>query len=1038
MSPHCFSIAQPHPMYRRYPVIQIASLIAASVASTVLAADEKLSFNRDVQPILAEYCYHCHGPDAGTRKPSIDPLRFDIEEFALIVREGGPQPIIPGNGAGSEVIKRMRSNDPLEVMPPPEMHHILTEQQIATVERWIDEGAEYEPHWSLVAPERPAVPVVDGPWGAHPVDAFLHHEMTRHGLTPNPPEDPARLLRRLTLDITGLPPTPEEVRAFLNDSSLDGYDRAIDRMFDTPASAEQMARYWLDAARYADTHGIHIDNYRSIWPYRDWVISAFKQNMPFDQFTMEQLAGDMLPEPTLDQIVATGFNRCLPTTGEGGAIDEEYEAIYMMDRVDTTAGVWLGLTMSCAACHDHKFDPITAEDYFAFAAFFANTTMKAMDGNQENHPPNILAPRPEDRPRLTAIEESLTLIDQRLAARSQEAEPEITAWINDLNQTGGPQIPLHGLGLSFAEAEPVKLPGGEGVIIEDAANATAVDGSQNFGFGMMVKIQGRPNGTLVARMDPASDYRGWDMWLQDGQVAAHFIHKWPENGIKISANERLEPGRWTHIWVNYDATLGPEDRASMFIDGTPAAVRIESSSLSDTIAVDVPLRLGARQPGGSGPQSLPADVAEIRALRFYQRAPGAREISAIAFHDGFKNRSEDDVRAFYLANLDESGVTLRASRDELNQERQAILARGAVTLIMEETPDSDPATHFLERGDYQSPSHLVKANTPSALPPLPEGVRADRLALAKWLFDPENPLTARVTVNRLWTQVFGEGIVATTADFGLMGEQPSHPDLLDWLAVEFRESGWDQRHILRLLFTSQAYRQSAEWSEAKAEIDAANRLLARGPRLRLDGEVLRDIALSASGLLIDQIGGPPVKPYQPDGVWEAVAMPQSNTRVYAQDKGDALYRRSLYTFWKRTAPHPAMEIFNAPTREVFCTARERSNTPLQALVLMNDPQFVEACRVLADDVLRQHEATGSRIEEVMMRLLARPPSAVEREVLDRSLIDFLEVFRDDVESASLLLGVGESPPPRHPDQAETAAWTLLISQILNTDEFVTR
>ena len=1014
-----------------------ALFAAIALAGSGIHADE-LSFNRDVQPILAEYCYHCHGPDAGTRKPLSDPLRLDIEEFALAVREGGHKAIIPGNGAGSEVVQRMRSDDPLDIMPPPEMHHVVSEEQIAIIERWIDEGAKYEPHWAFVPPERPAVPEVEGPWGSHPVDAFLHVEMASHGLAPNPPEDPARLIRRATLDITGLPPTPDDVREFLNDPGPDAYERAIDRMFESPAHAEQMARHWLDAARYADTHGIHIDNYRSIWPYRDWVVSAFKQNMPFDQFSIEQLAGDLLPDSTLDQVVATGFNRCLPTTGEGGAINEEYEAIYMMDRVETTSGVWLGLTMACAACHDHKFDPVTAEDYFAFAAFFDNTTMNAMDGNAADHPPNIMVPLPEDRPRLFEIENSLAEIDERLAARAKDVEPEFAAWTAGINQRGGPQVPRDGLVLSVAEADPVKLPGGEGTIIEDAAEVTAVDGSESFGFGLMVKIEGRPTGALVARMHPADDHRGWDIWLQDGQVAAHFINKWPDRALKITSNQRIEPGRWTHVWVNYDATLSPDDRATIFIDGAPAAIRHEHRSLSGTIAADVPLRLGARQPGGPGPQALAAGVAEVRAFRFYQRAPGAREVSAIAFHDGVKNGSEEDIRAFYLANLDEPGAALRTRRDELIEERETLRQRGAVSLVMQEKPDSDPATHFLERGDYQSRAHLVMANTPSALPPLPDGTRADRLAMAEWLFDPENPLTARVAVNRLWTQVFGTGIVETTEDFGLMGAHPSHPDLIDWLAVEFLESGWDQRHILRLILTSQAYRQGAAWSDEKAEIDPDNRLLARGPRLRLDGEVLRDIALSASGLLVDRIGGPPVKPYQPEGVWEAVAMPQSNTRVYEQDKGDALYRRSLYTFWKRTAPHPAMEIFNAPSRETFCTRRERSNTPLQALVLMNDPQFVEACRVLADAVLRQHEATGTRIEEVMMRLLARPPSAAERDVLERSLADFLDVFREDVESATLLVGVGESPPPRHPDHAETAAWTLLTSQILNTDEFVTR
>jgi len=1025
------------PFIRRATTVSLLSLALAPLSAR--SAGEKLSFNRDVQPILAEYCYHCHGPDAGTRKPSNDPLRLDIEEFALAVREGGPQAIIPGNGAGSEVVKRMRSKDPQEVMPPPEIPHVMNEAQIAIIERWIDEGATYEPHWAFVKPERPAPPQVEEPWGANPVDAFLHAEMSRHRLAPNPPEDPARLFRRLTLDLTGLPPTPAGVRAFVEDTSPDAYERALDRMFDTPAHAEQMARHWLDAARYADTHGIHIDNYRAIWPYRDWVVAAFKNNMPFDRFSIEQLAGDMLPDATLEQKIATGFNRCLPTTGEGGAINEEYEAIYQMDRVETTAGVWMGLTMACAACHDHKFDPVTAEDYFAFAAFFRNTTMHPMDRNKADHPPNIFAPLPDDRPRLSEIDGLIRDIDQQLAARTEAAGPDIEAWLDGLGGGGGLEVPAEGLALTFMDGKsPVKLPGGAGIVVDGAEQATAVDGSKPFGFGLMVKLDGAPTGVLAARLDPANGQRGWDLRVENGHLAAHFIHAWPDKALKAVSKEPLKPGVWTHVWVNYNPGKRPVDRATIFVDGKPAAIDVKNRTIAGSIATDVPLRLGACGPNTPDPQAVPAGVAEVRAFRFYQRAPNAAEIGVLALHDGVVGNRGDLAREYYLANLDEPGKALRTSREALQKEAEAIRQRGSVTLVMQEKPNSEPATHFLERGDYQSPTHLVKANTPASLPPLPEGARADRLAMAKWLFDTDHPLTARVAVNRMWAQVFGEGLVATTGDFGLMGERPSHPELLDWLAVEFVESGWDQRHIFRLLFTSQAYRQSGAWTDEKAERDAENRLLTRGPRLRLDAEVLRDMALAAAGLLVDRVGGPPVKPYQPEGVWEAVAMKESNTRHYKQDQGDALYRRSLYTFWKRTAPHPAMEIFDAPSREVFCTRRERTNTPLQALVLMNDPQFVEACRVLAETALARHTTASARLEEIMMRLLARGPTPAEIDILARSYADFLGVFRDDPEAAKLLLEVGAAPRNPELDPAETAAWTLVASQILNTDECVTR
>lgn len=1032
------------------PILRVGLWLSIGATQHVLGEKAPLSFNRDVQPILAGYCYHCHGPDSGSREPRAHPLRLDQREFALEDRPHGTAVILPGNSGESELIKRLRTNDPVVVMPPPELNKVLSEEQIAILERWIDEGAEYEPHWAFLPPNRPKVPEVSGHWGEHPIDAFLHSEMRKIGLDPNQPEEPGRAFRRLSLDVRGLPPTPSELEAHLSDDRPDAWERSIDAFFETKQHAEHMARHWLDAARYADTHGIHIDNFRLIWPYRDWVIDAFAANMPFDQFSIEQLAGDLLPDPSLEQKIATGFNRCLPTTGEGGAINEEYEVIYATDRVQTTSGVWLGLTMACAACHDHKFDPISAEDFYAFSAFFRNTTMAPMDGNRADHPPNLFAPLIEDRERWANLPQEIAAAEARMADRKRAAMPDLLDWLAEIDMESD-RIPdsefaLH-LHWNDDVASGLELPGGEGAVPPEATAfaETGIDQGGAFSFGLFLKKTKDARGAVVARMNPGAKHRGWDIWLQDGRVAAHFIHSWPDKTLKIISEEPLENDRWVHVWVNFDGADKPGARASLYLDGVEIPIRYEHDSLQGGITPDVPLRIGARQPTPPGPQGVPHGSTRIQGFRAINRLLKPNEIFALAYgNDSFieKSGSTDEMTKrlipYFLTHIDAEARQISNELASLTEEQSAIQARGSLTLVMQERADSNPVAHLLERGEYALPLHPVPANVPTALPPLKEDMKVDRLAMAQWLFAPENPLTARVAVNRLWTQIFGTGLVETTEDFGLMGAQPSHPDLLDWLAVEFMESGWDQRHILRMMLSSNAYRQSGAWTPEKSQLDPDNRLLSRGPRLRVDAEVLRDMALRASGLLVDRVGGAPVRPYQPERIWESVAMPQSNTRVYKQDQGDALYRRSLYTLWKRTAPHPAMEIFDAPSRELFCTRRERSNTPLQALVLMNDPQFIEACRVLAEDVVNSNTDHTARLHEICLRLLSRRPTSVEISILLSSLEDFTRMFEEDPESAGLLLAIGDRPPAKDLDSIIVAAWTMVTSQILNTDEFVTR
>ena len=812
--------------------VPVLAAPAAAPAAVEAALPEVVTFNTHIQPILSENCYHCHGPDSGSRKAD---LRLDRAEFAFKPLKSGEAAIIKGHAATSEVVLRLRHKDPKEVMPPPAAHKLISEREIALMEKWIDQGANYEEHWSLIPPQRPPAPVLpDATWPKNPIDNFILARLRKDGLAPAAEAGKAALLRRVTLDLTGLPPTPEDVATFLADTRPDAYEHAVDHLLAATAYGEHQARYWLDAARYADTHGIHIDNYRSIWPYRDWVIKAFNANQPFDQFTIEQLAGDLLPNPTVEQQIATGFHRCLPTTGEGGAIADEYLATYAKDRVETTSAVWLGLTTGCAACHDHKFDPISQKDFYQLSAFFRNNPMSALDGNSADHPPNLKLPTPED------------------SARSLE----------------------------------------------------------------------------LTRLLPAK------------QQALKDAEKLEAEQLKASP-EAMDPAQRAILESNIKA--------------------------------------------GTSPAAVPR-----------------RELAA------------------------------------LQAERDAIDKRGMITLVMQENKE-EPSAYVLNRGDYTQKKDKVAADVPAVF-----GVRIakddpkNRLGLARWLVHPGHPLTARVTVNRFWQQLFGTGLVASAGDFGIMGERPVHPELLDWLAVEFRESGWNVKQLMKLLVTSASYRQSGVTTQAKLELDPANRLLSRGPRLRLDGEMIRDQALFVSGLLVGKIGGPSVKPYQPDGVWEAVAMKESNTSRYARDAGEALYRRSLYTFWKRSAPHPSLETFGTPSRENCSVRRERTNTPLQALVTLNDIQFIEAARVLAERVLKQKSSDAERLDCLYRLVLARSPQPAELPVLTAALADFKTSYGQSADAAKKLITYGERPPDPALAAPELAAWTLIASLTLNLDEALNR
>jgi hypothetical protein len=1049
----------------------VAPVVVRAPMMMTQPAPAKLTFNDNIQPILAENCFSCHGPDSSTRKAK---LRLDRAEFATVEHGNYDAAIVPGKPDASPLIERILSTDDDERMPPLESHKSLKPAEIALIKQWVAEGAQYQEHWSFIAPQRQSVPKaseVGASWARNPIDQFVAQKLTSAGLKPSGVEGSARLLRRVTLDLTGLPPTPEEIAAFMRDPSPAAYDRAVDRLLASDASAEQFSRQWLDAVRYADTHGIHIDNYRSIWPYRDWVTGAFKQNMPFDQFTVEQMAGDLLPNATLDQKVASGFNRCLPTTSEGGAIPAEYEAIYAKDRVETMSTVWLGLTTGCAACHDHKFDPVSTKDFYSLTAFFRNNTMPAMDGNVSDTPPSLFVPAKQDRERWPALQAEITAAKADADARAGQAEADFTAWLASaatltappidrkvrqhfaLNQASGP-IALPG---AAANAEtPIRIAGPYGPapringlnLMLGAPVPIIREGVES--FGLLVRIDETPSGTLLSSLDAEGKASGWEMFLEKGKIGLMFYDA--KSGLtgRGVAKEPLVSGKWHHVLLTYDAASMRSRSIDVFVDGKGAASSGENGTFPNDLVPTAPLRLGSRHAAdGSAAATLTGGDVWVQDVRRYNRGFLAAEVKPLAeVIEAQAALNADPVtrtaaqkktlRAFYLATADVPSLSLAGKRDQMLAEDEAMRKRGGITLVMEEKKGSDPFAFVLTRGDYTQLGELVPATTPAVLPPLPADAPRNRLALARWLVDAKNPLTARVTVNRVWQNFFGTGLVESTGDFGVTGSRPSHPELLDWLAVDFRESGWDYRRLVRQMVTSATYRQSAAVSPVLLERDPANRLLARGPRYRLDAEQLRDQALAASGLLVTKVGGRPVRPYQPEGIWEDVAMKQSTTRYYRVDSGENLYRRSLYTMWKRTAPPPAMDILNAPSREVSCVRRDRTNTPLQALVTLNAPIFVEASRTLAAHALHDANNFDARLDEVSLNLLGRTFTPPERAIVRRTLDGALTTYRREPAAAHSLLEVGDSPTDTKLPAPELAAWTLVASQVMNLDESLTK
>jgi hypothetical protein len=1062
-------------------------LLGLAIPTLLLqAADPARSgvdFDREVRPILSDNCFACHGPDDNQRQAN---LRLDTKEGTFADR-GGYQVLIPGDAANSRLYQRISHEQEIARMPPPGSERKLTPQQIETIRRWIDQGAAWEKHWSYVPPQRPELPAVaavDGkPRPRNPIDAFVLARLEKEGLKPSPEADKRTLLRRAAFDLTGLPPTPEEVKAFVEDTSNNAYEKAVDRLLKSPHYGERMAIQWLDLARYADTHGYHIDSYRQMWQWRDWVISAFNHNLPFDKFVLWQLAGDLLPNPTREQRLATAFNRNHMINFEGGAIPEEYHVEYVVDRVETTSTVFLGMTMGCARCHDHKYDPIKQKDFYRFFAFFNNVSDKGLDGIRGNAIPVMTLPSNEQETRLAELKKAITA--------SQHALPDFElgklrlSWEETALKTI-PAPPAEGLvahyeldgdvhdtsGHYHHGAVQGKISYADGRVGKSAAfgqETKAVElgpiggfgRGDAFSFAFWLRVTGRNETALLRKADSENGFRGYALIVDEVEpfpeqlkrgfhVRFRMAHRWPEDALEIQTKERLIQSDWYHIALTYDGS-GKAAGARLWVNGKPRGTETTHDALSGDIRNEQFLELARA--------SVESFGGQIDDLRIYERALRPDEVEQLAVHEPIRAilaatlargsapplaartcEQEEQVRSYYMSHVvpqpyRETYAEWKKLKDERDQ-----LEKSLPNVMVMDDMESPRDTFVLGRGDYRNKGEKVTAGVPAVLPPLPDGAPANRLGLAKWLLDPGNPLTARVAVNRFWQTFFGTGLVRTAEDFGSQGEAPSHPELLDWLATEFVRSGWDVQAIQRLIVTSATYRQASRVTPDMLERDPENRLLARMSRFRLPAEVVRDNALAISGLMNAKIGGPSVYPYQPPGLWEEMAYGDIHTaQHYKPSHGADLYRRSLYTVWKRTVPPASLATFDAPDREKCTVRRARTNTPLQALVLLNDPTYVEASRLLAERMIREGgQDPAARVRRGYLLSLAREPAPSERDVLLTIAARQREEFQAHPDEARQLLGVGEHPPYGKLNPVELAAWTTVASTILNLDETITK
>ena len=1032
-------------------------------AQQVAGSDLPVDFAREVRPILSQNCFTCHGPADDRRRRG---LRLDTSEGFFADRpEFGGAVIVPGNAEESPLYQRITAEVEQDRMPF--NREALTDEEIETIRRWIDQGAERNSHWAFLAPQRPALPpVASRDWVRNPIDNFVLARLEQEGLSPAPEPDQATLIRRLTLDLTGLPPTMAEVDAFLTDDSPGAYEAVVDRLLESPRYGERMAVEWLDAARYADTNGYQTDGERTMWRWRDWVIDAYNSNMPFDQFTIEQLAGDMLPDATLDQRIATAFNRNHSLNAEGGIVPAEFLVEYSVDRVATTSAVWLGLTTGCARCHDHKFDPIQQIEFYKMFALFNNIPERGKGFKYVNSPPFITAPTTEQQARLAQLDGQLSQAHEAFSRLEDEVPAAQARWEDALGASeeidwvlsdqllahhafDGDIAGVHAgqrVGATLEGGLPRFVPGRQGVAASfdgqrfiDAGRSPNLDYVDEFSLSAWLYPTAE-TGVIVSRASGGDQGEvGWGLYLEEGKVRLSMSTRVLDDGVAAETVATLPLNEWHHVLVTYDGTMAPGGMRFYF-DGRPVEFTPLLDLVGNRLPQSQPLRIGA---SGSSKPNFQGNIDDVR---IYGAVLTPEEATVVATAESISEIAElapDRRTAAQAEKLRLSFLNQYAPRDiqrafrrvnDLERQRKELWDSFPTVMVMEEAQPKRDAYRLI-RGAYDNPGELVTPDVPSVLPPLPEGQEKNRLAFARWLVDPTNPLPARVTVNRFWQMYFGTGLVKTADNFGAQGDFPSHPELLDWLATTFIDSGWDVKEMQRTIVTSATYRQSSAVSPELLERDPENRLLARSTRVRLPAPMIRDQALAISGLLSERLGGPSVGPYQPAGLWDDIV---ERGQVYRQSQGEDLYRRSLYTFWKRTRGPPAMVTFDASTREVHILGPSRTNTPLQALNLMNDVTYAEAARALAERAMGEGTTVGESVSYMYRLATAHEPDLETRSILADAFAGHFDQYQIDRAGALLLVSAGESPRNETLDIAELAAYQMVASLILNLDQTITR
>lgn len=1056
------------------PLIAIAVVLTASIPTRADSKPaEKVDFNFQVRSILSDRCFNCHGPDPRNRKAG---LRLDTRDGAMGETKSGNRAVVPGNLEESELVARITAEDPHDRMPPDSLGRPLSAAEVETLKKWIAQGAEWKSHWSFIAPEKARIPTVRDPARVrNPIDAFVLARLDSEAVAPAAEATRERLIRRLSFDLAGLPPTIAEVDAFLADTRPDAYERLVDRLLESPHYGERMAVDWLDLARYADTHGYQADVYRDAWPWRDWVVRAFNTNLPYDQFLTWQLAGDLLPRPTRDQVLATAFNRHHRQTNEGGSIEEEFRVEYVADRTITFGATFLGLTLECARCHSHKYDPITQKDFYSLSSFFNNIDESGLTSHFTTAvpTPTLLLPDDQQERQISQAEQTLKKAEADFAALIPTRKPAFEAWLNNPQRLRKPVVDAPGsdvipgrIGAFSLDAiqdgkvenrvdpkKPGQVSERPEVVVGAVGNGLKLSGENNvvvpmgnfdrtdpFSIAIRINVPDHKDRAVVFHRSPAwtdAASRGYELLLEDGKLSAALVHFWPGNAIRIRARQPLPIGKWVHVAMTYDGS-SRANGLKLYLDGKPVDCEVVRDKLTKNITggggdnLTLGQRMRDRGFKDGRVDELEVFDRELTPIEAAQDFDGASLSKALAAEPArLDPATREALFKYYLAAVDSDVRAALVSLRSLRQARSRLVDPVPEIMVMRELPKPKPA-FLLKRGAYDAPGEPVSAATPVSLLTFSKDWPNNRLGLAKWLTDPRHSLTSRVAVNRWWQALFGRGIVATPEDFGSQGQLPSHPELLDWLARDFIDTGWDVKRLIRLIVTSSTYRQASEASPELTAHDPDNALLASGPRFRLSAEMIRDNALAASGLLVDAMGGPPVKPFQPAGLWE-----EKSGTVYTRDVGPGSHRRSLYTFWKRTSPPPSMLTFDATSREVCVARRLPTDTPLQALVLLNDPQYVEAARVLAQRASR--EAGGGlddRIAFIFRTLTGRRPVDRELTTLETLYREQYDEFRSGRSDPSKLLAEGDAPRDASLDPAEHAALTVLAQALFSFDETV--